>query len=147
VYVDNVEPQGGDPLHRSALMASADELEALLRLSLGDLRSPAELATRLPGAARGLPLAKIARVAGDHHAAQQHLQATSPGRREPRRALVHQLLLAATAIARGDPMSASSLVPRHARRPWNGPSTCAHSDGGAIRTFPEPCSRRLSGEA
>jgi LuxR family transcriptional regulator, maltose regulon positive regulatory protein len=33
---------------RSVLLARADELEALLRLSLGDLRSPVELASRLP---------------------------------------------------------------------------------------------------
>ena len=54
------------------LLARADELEALLRLSLGDLRSPAELASGLPVARRGLLLARIALAAGDHHAAQQH---------------------------------------------------------------------------
>jgi LuxR family transcriptional regulator, maltose regulon positive regulatory protein len=36
---------------RSMLLARADELEALLRLSLGDLRSPAELADGLPARA------------------------------------------------------------------------------------------------
>ena len=51
------------------LLARADELEALLRLSLGDLRSPAELASKLPAARRGLLLAKIALAAGDHQAA------------------------------------------------------------------------------
>ena len=45
-----------------------------LRLSLGDLRSPAELASKLPAARRGLLLARIALAAGDHHAAQEHLQ-------------------------------------------------------------------------
>ena len=58
----------------SVLLARADELEASLRLSLGDLRSPAELASKLPPARRGLLLAKIALAAGDHHAAQEHLQ-------------------------------------------------------------------------
>jgi hypothetical protein len=42
------------------LLARADELEALLRLSLGDLRSPVELAGGLPAARRGLLLARIA---------------------------------------------------------------------------------------
>ena len=93
----------------SALLARADELEALLRLSLGDLRSPAELAGRLPAARRDLLLARIALAAGDHHAAQEYLQAPSLGGLTPRRALVRQLLLAAAAIERGDPMAASIL--------------------------------------
>jgi LuxR family transcriptional regulator, maltose regulon positive regulatory protein len=93
----------------SVLLARADELEGLLRLSLGELRAPAELASGLPAASRGLLLAKIALAAGDHHAAQQHLQALSPGNLTPRRALVRQLLLAAAAIAHGDPMAASIL--------------------------------------
>ena len=38
----------------TALLARADEEEALLRLSLGDLRSPAELASRLPAVRRSL---------------------------------------------------------------------------------------------
>jgi len=93
----------------SVLLARADELEALLRLSLGDLRSAAELASTLPATARGLLLAKIALAAGDHRTAQQHLQRPSPGDLTPRRALVRQLLLAAAAIERGDPMTASIL--------------------------------------
>jgi len=93
----------------SVLLARADEVEALLRLSLGDLRSAADLASKLPAAARGLLLAKIALAAGDHQTAQQHLQAPSLADLTPRRALVHQLLLAAAAIARDDPMSASVL--------------------------------------
>jgi LuxR family maltose regulon positive regulatory protein len=91
----------------SVLLARADELEALLRLSLGDLRSAAELASGLPAVARGLLLAKIALAAGDYRTAHQHLQAPSLADLTPRHALVHQLLLAAAAIARGDPMSAS----------------------------------------
>ena len=93
----------------SVLLARADELEALLRLSLGDLRSPAELASGLPAVPRGLLLAKIALAAGDHHTAHQHLQAPSLSDLTPRSALVRQLLLAAAAIGRGDPMTASIL--------------------------------------
>ena len=92
------------------LLARADELEALLRLSLGDLRTPAELAGRLPAARRALLLARIALAAGNHHAAQQNLQAPPPGDLTPRRALVRQLLLAAAAIGRGDPMTAGILA-------------------------------------
>jgi LuxR family maltose regulon positive regulatory protein len=97
------------PGARSALLARADETEALLRLSLGDLDSPAALATRLPAIPRTILLARIALAAGDHHAAQEHLQSPSLGDLTPRRALVRQLLLAATAIERGDPMTASIL--------------------------------------
>jgi LuxR family maltose regulon positive regulatory protein len=93
----------------SVLLARADELEASLRLSLGDLRSPAELASKLPPARRGLLLAKIALAAGDHHAAQEHLQSPALGDLTPRRALLRQILLAAVAIDRGDPMAASIL--------------------------------------
>ena len=56
-------PGGG-----SVLLSRADELEALLRLSLGDLRTPAELASRLPATRRGLLLARIALASGDHRA-------------------------------------------------------------------------------
>ena len=93
----------------SALLARADELEGRLRLSLGDLRTPAELAGRLPAARRALLLAQIALAAGNHHAAQQNLQ-SPPGELTPRRALVRQLLLAAAAISRGDPMTAGILA-------------------------------------
>ena len=94
---------------RSPLLARADETEALLRLSLGDLRSPAKLATRLPAAQRAILLARIALAAGDHHAAREHLQSPSLGNLTPRRALVRELLLAGTAIERGDPMTAGAL--------------------------------------
>lgn len=93
----------------SVLLARADELEALLCLSLGDVRSPAELASGLPAAARGLLLAKIALAVGDHHTAQQRLQALSPDDLTPRHALVRQLLLAAAAIERDDPMTTGIL--------------------------------------
>jgi len=97
------------PGTKSVLLARADETEALLRLSLGDLTSPAKLATRLPAARRTVLLARIALAAGDHHAAQEHLQSPSLGDLTPRRALVRRLLLAATAIERGDPMTASIM--------------------------------------
>ncbi len=93
----------------SELLGRADELEASLRLSLGDLRSPAELASGLPAARRDLLLARIALAAGDHHAAQEHLRSPALGNLTPRRALMRQILLAAAAIARGDPMAASIL--------------------------------------
>jgi LuxR family transcriptional regulator, maltose regulon positive regulatory protein len=92
-----------------ALLDRADEQEALLRLSLGDLRSLAELTGRLPGVRRELLLAGIALAAGDHYAAQQHLQAVTPAGLTPRLALVRQLLAAATATERGDPAASSIL--------------------------------------
>jgi LuxR family maltose regulon positive regulatory protein len=92
-----------------ALLAQADELDALLRLSLGDLRSPAELAGRLPAARRSMLLARIALAVGDHHAAQEHLRSPPPGELTPRRELERQLLLAAAAIGRGDPVAAGIL--------------------------------------
>jgi LuxR family transcriptional regulator, maltose regulon positive regulatory protein len=93
----------------SVLLARADELEALLRLSLGDLSSPAELATGLPAAQRALMLARVALAAGEHHSARELLQALPPGDLTPRRALERQVLLAAAAIGRGDPMTAGIL--------------------------------------
>jgi hypothetical protein len=92
---------------RSVLLAQADELEALLCLSLADLHSPAELATSVPAADRRLLLARIALVSGDHEAAQEYLRSPSLGDLAPRRALARQLLLAAAAIERSDPMAAS----------------------------------------
>ena len=86
-------------------MARADELEALLRLSLGDTRAATELASRLPAARQGLLLARIALAAGNYHAAQAHLQSVAVGNLTPRRMLVRQLLLAAAVIGRGDPLT------------------------------------------
>jgi LuxR family maltose regulon positive regulatory protein len=93
----------------SVLLTRADELEATLRLSLGDLRSPAELASGLPAGRRGLLLAKIALAAGDHDAAHAHLHNPAHGHPAPRHALTRQLLLAAAAIGRRDPLAASIL--------------------------------------
>jgi LuxR family transcriptional regulator, maltose regulon positive regulatory protein len=92
-----------------ALLARADELEALLRLSLGDLRTPAGLASQLPAARRGLLLARIALAAGDRQAVPEHLQAAALGDLTPRQALVRQLLLAGAAIERGDPAAGGIL--------------------------------------
>ena len=91
----------------AALLARADEQEALLRLSLGDLRSAAELASRLPGPGRSLLLTKVALASGDHHAVQEHLRATELDHLTPRQALVRQVLLAAAAIEHGNPAAAS----------------------------------------
>ncbi len=91
-------PAGASP----TLLARAGEQEALLRLSLGDLRSPAELASHLPAARRGLLLAKVALAVGHHHAVWEHLQAAALGDLTPRQALERQVLLAADAIERGD---------------------------------------------
>jgi LuxR family maltose regulon positive regulatory protein len=93
------------PGTKSLLLARADELEAQLRLSLGDLRAPAGLASGLPATRRGLLQARVALAAGDHQAALAHLQ-TPPGGLTPRCALVRQVLLAAAAIERGDPGAA-----------------------------------------
>jgi len=91
---------------KSVLLARADELEALLRLSLGDLRSAAELADGIPATRRGLLLARVALAVNDHHAAVDLLDAPSLGNLTPRIALVRQVLLAAAAIERGDPEAA-----------------------------------------
>jgi LuxR family transcriptional regulator, maltose regulon positive regulatory protein len=91
----------------SVLLKGADELEALLRLSLGDPRTPAELADGLPPARRSLLRARIALASGDHRAAAEHLHSPSLGDLTPRRVLVRQLLLAAAAIERGDPAAAA----------------------------------------
>ena len=94
----------------SVLLARADEQEALLRLSLGDPRAPAELARSLPTAARSLLLARIALASGDHGAAREHLQAPSLEDLTPRRSLVRQVLLAAAAIQRRDPATGSIVA-------------------------------------
>ncbi len=121
---------------KSVLLARADELEALLRLSLGDVRSPAELADRLADAPRGLLLAKVALACGDHSAAQEHLRSPSLGDLTPRRALVRQLLLAAAAIERGDPMTAGivggALQAAHAGRFLNTVVTAAPQLAGYL---------------
>jgi DNA-binding CsgD family transcriptional regulator len=94
----------------SVLKARADEQEAVLRLSLGDLRTSADLANGLmPFGRRRLLLAKIALAAGDHHAAQEHLQAATQGGLTPRHDLEREILLAAVAIVRGDRTAAGTV--------------------------------------
>ena len=102
----------------SALLRQADELEALMRLSLGDLRTPAELASTLPPGRRGLLLARVALAAGNYQAARRQLLPSGCGDLPPRRALEREILLAAGAIHDGDPMTPSILgeVLRTARR-------------------------------
>ena len=97
------------PAGRSRLLARADELEALLRLSLGDLLSPAELAPELPAGRRTLLLARMALASGDHQQAQSLLAGLRAADLPPRGALVRQLLMAAAAAERDDPMTASVL--------------------------------------
>lgn len=93
-----------------ALLARADEQEAVLRLSLGDARSAAELASGLrPAARRDLLLARIALAVGDHRAAQERLKTQASRTLTPRRALEREVLLAGTAIERGDPMATGML--------------------------------------
>ncbi len=94
---------------KSVLLARADEQEALLRLSLGDLRSAAGLASGLPATRRGLLMARVALVANDHDAAVEYLDAPSLGNLTPRAALVRQVLLAAAAIERGGPEAAGMV--------------------------------------
>jgi LuxR family transcriptional regulator, maltose regulon positive regulatory protein len=89
-----------------ALLARADESEALIRLAAGDRHSPAELAGRLTAGRRGTLLAKVALAAGDHAAAHDHLQSTADGSLTPREDIVRQALLAAVAIERDDPAAA-----------------------------------------
>ena len=91
---------------KSVLLARADELEALLRLTLGDLRSATRLAGSLPATSRSMLLARVALAANDHPAAAEQLDLRSLGNLTPRAALVRQVLLAAAAIERGDPKAA-----------------------------------------
>jgi LuxR family transcriptional regulator, maltose regulon positive regulatory protein len=92
------------------LRARAEELQAELRLSLGDLRSAAELPAGLPAGRRALLLAKVALARGDGDAARDQLaawdQLEPPGETTPRHALVRRLLQAAAAIERADPAAA-----------------------------------------
>jgi LuxR family maltose regulon positive regulatory protein len=94
----------------SELLARADELEAQLRLSLGDLRSPAELAQALPTTRRTLLRARVAIAADDHERARELLDTLAPAELTPREALVRQLLLTAAALGREDSVAANLLA-------------------------------------
>jgi LuxR family maltose regulon positive regulatory protein len=91
---------------KSSLIARADDQEALLRLSLGDVQSPAVLAGRLPAPRRQLLLARVALAAGDHRAAIDHVNGLPSADATPRIALTRQILLAGAAIQGGDPRAA-----------------------------------------
>jgi LuxR family maltose regulon positive regulatory protein len=89
-----------------ALLARADELEAVLRLSLGDLRTPVELARSLPTARRSMVLARVALAAGDHQGMNEQLRAAAAGHLTPHETLVRRVLVASAAIDSGDPVAA-----------------------------------------
>ncbi len=123
-----------------------------MRLSLGDLRAPIELASGLPAARRDLILARVALASGDHHAAQEYLQAPSLGGLTARRALVRQILLAAAAIGRSDPMTASIVggVLQAARREGflntvvtTAPEVTSYLVGHSTRMQPDPFMEQL----
>jgi LuxR family maltose regulon positive regulatory protein len=137
---------------RSVLLARADEIEALLRLSLGDLRSPAGLAGGLPATPRGLLLARIALASGDHHRALGKLTALPQGDLTPRAALVREILLAAAAIQRGDPAARGIVggmveAARHGRFlntvVMTAPSVTAYLVEHSADVRPEPFVERL----
>ena len=141
---------------KSVLLARADELEALLRLSLGDLRSAAGLASGLPATRRGLLLARVALAASDHHAAVEYLDALSPGDLTPRAALVRQVLLAAAAIERGDPEAAGIVggVLQAARREGflntvvtTAPQVTRYLVEHSTDAMPDPFLKRITGAA
>jgi LuxR family maltose regulon positive regulatory protein len=105
----------------STLLPLADELEARLRLTLGDLPAASGLADELaarfgltPGdlaAGRQAFLrARIALAGGDQQAARRHLELAGRGPLTPRNALVRELLLTTAAIERGDPLAVGSLL-------------------------------------
>jgi LuxR family maltose regulon positive regulatory protein len=88
----------------------ADEQEAELRLSIGDVSAAAELAGGLqPAARRELLLARTELAAGNDSTARERLEAATLRDLTPRRALEREVLLAAAAIGCGDPMAASIL--------------------------------------
>jgi LuxR family maltose regulon positive regulatory protein len=94
----------------SMLQARADEQEAVLRLSLGDLRTSADLASGLvPLGRRHLLLARIALAEGDHRGAQEQLRTAALGDLTPRRELEREVLVAAAAIVRED-VAAAGIV-------------------------------------
>jgi LuxR family transcriptional regulator, maltose regulon positive regulatory protein len=138
------------------LRARADELEAALRISLGDLHSAMKLAGGLPAARRALLQARVALARGDHHGAQDHLRSQSAAELTPRRALARQLLLAAAAIARGDPTAASIVggALQTARRGGflntvvtAAPQLTSYLVGHAAQMRPDPFTEQLIGAA
>ena len=94
----------------SEMLARADELDARLRLTLGDLPAATGLAHGLTAGRQAFLLARIALASGDHQAARRHLDPAGHGPLTARQALVRQLLLVATAIERDDPLAVGSLL-------------------------------------
>jgi LuxR family transcriptional regulator, maltose regulon positive regulatory protein len=140
----------------SVLLVRADETEAVLRLSLGDLHSPVQLADGLPAARRALVLARVALAAGDQQAARRHLQEPCLAHLTPRRALVRQILLAAAAIARDDPAAPGNAgnVIDDARRGGfintvvtTAPQMTSYLAGNAPQSRPGPFTKQLIGAA
>ncbi len=141
---------------KSVLLARADELEAQLRLSLGDLRLATALASGLPATRRGLLMARVALAANDHAAAVEYLDAPSLGNLTPRAALVRQILLAAAAIERGDPEAAGIVggVLRTARHEdflntivTTAPQVTRYLVEHSAYAMPDPFLERITGAA
>jgi LuxR family maltose regulon positive regulatory protein len=84
---------------RSVLLAQADELEARIRLALGDAAGAAAIAARLPDDRRLVVSAMIGLAVGKLEEAEAALAGTPPGPGTIRSALERQLLLAELSLA------------------------------------------------
>ena len=93
----------------SVLLAEADELEARLRLGLGDLRGATLVTGQLPDDRRTVMLATIALAAGNPEGAAQTLSNAATEPATIRSGLELQLLRASIALSQSSPQ-ASSLV-------------------------------------
>jgi LuxR family maltose regulon positive regulatory protein len=89
----------------SALLPMADELEARLRLGLGDRSGAASVTGRLPGDRRLIMLATIALAAGDPHDAAQALSGAPTEGATIRFDLELQLLRASVALSQSSPQA------------------------------------------
>jgi LuxR family transcriptional regulator, maltose regulon positive regulatory protein len=83
---------------RSVLLAQADEIEARLRLALGDRRGATSLAERLPGDRRLVVSAMIALASENARAAQDLVHDMAPEPATVRAALESRLLQASVAL-------------------------------------------------
>ena len=92
----------------SVLLARADELEASLRLRSGTCALPPNCGG-LRADRRALLLARIALAVGDSIPPKNTCSPRRWATLRPRRALMRQILLAAAAIGRDDPMAASII--------------------------------------
>ncbi len=88
---------------RSPLLAKADELEARLRLALGDVKGAEHVRSRLPEDRRRVVSAIIALAAGDHRAASEQLHDAPAGGATIRSDLELRLLRAEIAVIQGAP--------------------------------------------